>query len=581
MGAVSEVGWVRRVTVGADYFSLRILPSFVGLLIALLLLVLLPNLQVTDEWEAWVGVGLVVVATVASVAVPWKRLPPSVIVVVPLVTMAGFGLFRVGTGGASSVFSVLIVLPLIWIASLEGRVYAAIAAGAVVVVLFFPYFLGEASWGDGQVIRGVFSPLVYLAVAVIVNDLAHRARSQVADANALADERAARLAESEVAARELEQAAERARTSDAFTRSVWDAVVYEAVIVTDSTGLVIALNPGAQRMLGVDAADVEDTRYLSEFLRSPPADHSKDRPADDVLDPPEGQVFADLFAEAQRTSGSNAEWSMIGADGTRVPVQLSVSPRLDAAGETAGFIFVGTDVTQAHEVARLKDEFVGMISHELRTPLSSILGYLELIREDEEDPLNPEQLQYLEVAERNANRLLSLVGDLLFTAQVEAGRFPVDKQPVDLGTVARASVESARPGADNRAVTLIAEIPPEPVVVSGDVLRLGQACDNLLSNALKFTPAGGTVTVAVTVGGDDVVVSFADTGMGIPADEIDRLFTRFFRSSTAMRQAVQGVGLGLSITKAIVTAHGGSLGVESEQGVGTTFTMSLPIARVD
>ena len=581
MGAVSEVGWVRRVTVGADYFSLRILPSFVGLLIALLLLVLLPNLQVTDEWEAWVGVGLVVVATVASVAVPWKRLPPSLIVVLPLLTMAGFGLFRVGTGGASSVFSVLIVLPLIWIASLEGRVYAAIAAGAVVVVLFFPYFLGEASWGDGQVIRGVFSPLVYLAVAVIVNDLAHRARSQVADANALADERAARLAESEVAARELEQAAERARTSDAFTRSVWDAVVYEAVIVTDSTGLVIALNPGAQRMLGVDAADVEDTRYLSEFLRSPLADLSKDQPADDVLDPPEGQVFADLFAEAQRTSGSNAEWSMIGADGTPVPVQLSVSPRLDAAGETAGFIFVGTDVTQAHEVARLKDEFVGMISHELRTPLSSILGYLELIREDEEDPLNPEQLQYLEVAERNANRLLSLVGDLLFTAQVEAGRFPVDKQPVDLGTVARASVESARPGADNRAVTLIAEIPPEPVVVSGDVLRLGQACDNLLSNALKFTPAGGTGTVAVTMGGDDVVVSFADTGMGIPADEIDRLFTRFFRSSTAMRQAVQGVGLGLSITKAIVTAHGGSLGVESEQGVGTTFTMSLPIARVD
>ncbi|THG35832.1 hypothetical protein E6C70_01845 [Glaciibacter flavus] len=96
----------------------------------------------------------------------------------------------------------------------------------------------------------------------------------------------------------------------------------------------------------------------------------------------------------------------------------------------------------------------------------------------------------------------------------------------------------------------------------------------------RSTP-GGTVTIAVTVAGDDVVVSFADTGMGIPADEIDRLFTRFFRSSTAMRQAVQGVGLGLSITKAIVTAHGGSLGVESEQGVGTTFTMSLPIARVD
>ena len=116
-------------------------------------------------------------------------------------------------------------------------------------------------------------------------------------------------------------------------------------------------------------------------------------------------------------------------------VQVAATPRLDENGHRVGFIFVATDMTQAREFARLKDEFVGLISHELRTPLSSILGYLELMRDDEDAPLSEEQLQYLGVAERNAHRLLRLVGDLLFTAQVESGRFPLDIKDVELGAV--------------------------------------------------------------------------------------------------------------------------------------------------
>ena len=251
--------------------------------------------------------------------------------------------------------------------------------------------------------------------------------------------------------------------------------------------------------------------------------------------------------------------------------------RVGENGGTVGYIFVATDVTQALEVNRLKDEFVGLISHELRTPLSSILGYLELMRDDEESPLSPEHLQYLGVAERNAHRLLRLVGDLLFTAQVGSSSFTIDTTRIDFAQVVSASLESVSPVAARAGVKLDAGVPSSPVWVDGDAVRLGQACDNILSNAIKFTPSGGTVTVALT-GDERAMLTVADTGIGIPTEELDQLFARFFRASTATRAAVQGVGLGLSITKAIILAHNGELDVESEMGVGTAFFVRLPLS---
>jgi signal transduction histidine kinase len=232
------------------------------------------------------------------------------------------------------------------------------------------------------------------------------------------------------------------------------------------------------------------------------------------------------------------------------------------------------------EVSRLKDEFVSLISHELRTPLSSILGYLELLRDDDDGdaPLSEDKLGYLDVAERNANRLLRLVGDLLFTAQVEAGKFQLDEQRQPIGAILAGCVESARPVATTAGIEVVLEVEDERVA-SVDAVRLGQACDNLISNAIKFTPSGGTVTVGLTGSETAVVITVADTGMGIAADELDRLFSRFFRASTATRNAVPGVGLGLVITRAIARAHGGDMGVTSEEGVGTTFSMTLPLVE--
>jgi signal transduction histidine kinase len=240
----------------------------------------------------------------------------------------------------------------------------------------------------------------------------------------------------------------------------------------------------------------------------------------------------------------------------------------------------------------MKDQFVSLISHELRTPLSSILGYLELVLEDEDQPLTHEQRKYLGTVERNAHRLQRLVGDLLFTAQVEAGRFTLQPEDVDLAAVVRAAEETARVAAAAADVTVQIDVPAGGLVVSGDPVRLGQACDNLVSNAVKFTPAGGRVTLALRSGwrtADGLVVptpcagaepvaqlAVSDTGVGIPAGEQGKLFTRFFRASTAQRNAVPGVGLGLTITKAITTAHGGTLELASTEGEGTTFTLTLP-----
>ncbi|MCU1527072.1 MAG: hypothetical protein JWP75_835, partial [Frondihabitans sp.] len=143
----------------------------------------------------------------------------------------------------------------------------------------------------------------------------------------------------------------------------------------------------------------------------------------------------------------------------------------------------------------------------------------------------------------------------------------------------RASVESAGPTATNAGVALIEEASDDSIVVTGDPVRLGQSCDNLISNALKFTPRGGTVTVELTRSETEALITVRDTGLGIAQAELDQLFSRFFRASTATRNAVPGVGLGLTITKAIVTAHSGHMEVESEEGVGTCFTIHLPLLR--
>jgi signal transduction histidine kinase len=227
------------------------------------------------------------------------------------------------------------------------------------------------------------------------------------------------------------------------------------------------------------------------------------------------------------------------------------------------------------EADRLKDEFFALVSHELRTPLTSIIGYLELVQEDA-DALDPQATRFLQVVERNSRRLHRLVGDLLFVAQVEAGRLSLDTHAVPLDGVVNDCVEAARPRAEENGVILRART-EDVGILHGDGDRLGQMLDNLVSNAVKFTGEGGTVDVYLARRGGKALLEVRDSGIGIPGEEQDRLFQRFFRSSTATERAIPGVGLGLTISRAIVEAHGGTIGFESEEGRGTTFRVELPL----
>jgi PAS domain S-box-containing protein len=229
------------------------------------------------------------------------------------------------------------------------------------------------------------------------------------------------------------------------------------------------------------------------------------------------------------------------------------------------------------ESERLKNEFFALVSHELRTPLTSILGYLDIVLEEEAGELSAEQDRFLRVVERNARRLLRLVGDLLFVAQVEAGSLALERGPVEISSVVREAGEAARPRADQGELLLQVD-PGHEAIVHGDRDRLGQVLDNLISNAIKFTPAGGIVNVRLRTTDTSAVIEVTDTGMGISQDEPARLFDRFQRAPEAVAAAIPGIGLGLSIVKAIVDGHDGTIEVDSQPGSGTTFRVSLALA---
>jgi signal transduction histidine kinase len=227
------------------------------------------------------------------------------------------------------------------------------------------------------------------------------------------------------------------------------------------------------------------------------------------------------------------------------------------------------------ELDKMKDQFVSTVSHELRTPLTSMVGYLEILLEGEAGELSEDQRRFLEIVNRSCDRLNRVIDDILVVARIDANRLSYEMQDVDLRMLTEEAVESSRMAAVRAGVDLRLSAPDEPVPAWADQTRLNQMLDNLLSNAIKFTPDGGSVSVTLARQRDVAVLQVSDTGIGVPEEEVGRLFDRFFRASTGL--TISGTGLGLPIVKSIAEAHGGTIDVESEVGVGTTFTVELPL----
>jgi PAS domain S-box-containing protein len=353
-----------------------------------------------------------------------------------------------------------------------------------------------------------------------------------------------------------------------------------------------ALVEGLPLLVYIDGPDADSpSLYVSPqttaMLGYTPEDwHSRPDFFETILHPDDKErVLAEMKRVKESGGSRDDEYRMVRRDGTVVWIHdIAVTVIEGSRRYARGFV---VDVTarreaelelerqndQLRQLDRLKDEFVALVSHELRTPLTSIRGYLELITEDTN--LTEEQTRFIETIDRNAQRLQRVVGDLLFVAQVEAGKLSLEVADVNPNTLVEEAVQAAGPSAAAKSIELTAHLGELPEI-RGDRARLAQVLDNLISNAIKFTPSFGRVMVTTRVLPGEVEVVVSDSGMGIPADELHLLFQRFFRAERATAGAIPGTGLGLAIAKAIVTGHGGRIRVESEDGAGTTFRVILP-----
>jgi signal transduction histidine kinase len=262
---------------------------------------------------------------------------------------------------------------------------------------------------------------------------------------------------------------------------------------------------------------------------------------------------------------------------------------IHAAQECAGYLaqsivslrlreMQDVQVQQLKDLDRQKTDFMATVSHELRTPLTSISGYLELLEDGDYGELTAAQRSALGIVDRNTTRLRGLIEDLLVLNKIEATGLRSEIEDVHVADLVAGVVEMLRPVAEEGQVELTMSPIEAGLVVRVDRSQLERSLINLGSNAVKFTPAGGQVSLAATAEGDQVVIKVADTGIGIPVKDQARLFDRFFRASNATDAAIPGTGLGLAIVRAIVEGHGGELQVESAEGVGTTMRVVLPCA---
>lgn len=250
--------------------------------------------------------------------------------------------------------------------------------------------------------------------------------------------------------------------------------------------------------------------------------------------------------------------------------------------QTADLMRLNEELRQKNEELKALDELktnlLANVSHELRTPLVAVRGYTELIADGQSGPVTDRQQQQLLLSLRSIDRLTRLIDDLLQYSLMERGNMAFRLQLCDLGELARDAAEQARHLAEHRQLQLVTAVPPALLPVTGDPARLTQVMANLLDNAIKFTPAGGTVTLTAGAEAQNVYVRVSDTGIGIPADKLDKVFERFYQVQASYTRSYGGTGIGLALCREIVRAHHGTITAASESGRGTTIAVLLPRA---
>ncbi|MDP8923879.1 MAG: PAS domain S-box protein [Chloroflexota bacterium] len=326
----------------------------------------------------------------------------------------------------------------------------------------------------------------------------------------------------------------------------------DAILTASPDGAVESWNAGAERLFGCAARDAIG-RSLGEFLT--PAGTDAD--------------CTGIMGELRAGRTVHLDTLALHADGRQINVSVGLTPQMGPLGELSDVALIIRDISERRALERLRHEFLAMASHELRNPVTAIRGYAQLMRRR-----GSYSERSVDAIIAQADQLRRLIDDLLLASQIEADRLDLRVAETDLAAEASAAAEDVR--ADRPSLRV--EVPPEPLVVPADQQRLRQVLANLLTNAIKYSPDGSEVVLRVVRGDGEALMTVTDRGAGIPPEALPHLFDRFFRAEGAAARA-QGLGLGLYITRRIVEAHGGRIGVESELGRGSTFTVALPLRQ--
>jgi PAS domain S-box-containing protein len=363
---------------------------------------------------------------------------------------------------------------------------------------------------------------------------------------------------------------------EAETALLRQAAIFEhqtdAIVVTDLKGRVIDFNPGCERMLGHAAADVLG-KPVSMFHR-----------------PEEGRrLVAQVRAALKRDGEWRGEMAFVRRNGTQGVCESVVKPLAHAKGAVHGAVGVHRDITerrraedmlrhlngQLSDADRRKDEFLATLAHELRNPLAPMRNVLELLRQKTFD--DPQLNWAQEVLQRQLQHLTHLVDDLLEVSRITQGKFDLRRQRIELGSALHAAVESARPLVQAASHELVVTLPKGPVLLDADPTRLTQIILNLLNNAVKYTPAGGTIRLAAERRGRHAVISVRDSGIGIPKEHLSSVFEMFSQLTPALQRSQGGLGIGLSLVRGLVELHGGTVKADSAgPGLGSEFVVRLP-----
>jgi signal transduction histidine kinase/CheY-like chemotaxis protein len=343
------------------------------------------------------------------------------------------------------------------------------------------------------------------------------------------------------------------------------ASIADGVVVNDVAGKVTLINRAAAQLLQVDPQAATGQPIRSLFQSFSVKGRSTIMDAMDRL-------YADPYS-AEYSAGITQTIIEVGM---RV-IQAHLSPVLTEIGEFLGIVTVLRDITREVEADRAKTDFVSNVSHELRTPLTSIKGYSDLLLFNAAGPLTDQQQHFLKIIQGSADRLTTLINDLLDISRIESGRLKLETQPIQMEKILHSVAEMIRPQCDKKNLCLSMNIEPNVGLVLGDENRLTQVVINLVSNACRYTPEGGNIAIALSSSGDVVRVDVTDTGIGIAPEDQAKVFQRFYRVNTPLVQEIAGTGLGLPISRMLIEMHSGRMWLTSEVGKGSTFTFILPL----